>query len=214
MKKNIVPASVIQKEQLSSKVGAMSQNKPSGQSSRQKRNSETTSAFRKGDREDIKTTIILSAPGQCEEIANRPAAGQTGKTLQSAISILHEKCPSKFPTNQLDDYTILNAVEDVHYKGKTGRTEGTKNEVCNLKNLERINGALKDSEVVVALGEMAHLAVDSSSFSGVILKSSHPSRQSLNKTYDSHKDNPSDRNKDRINSWTMHMLAKENDRKK
>jgi len=185
-----------------------------GHDSMQERVSKTTPAFRKGDRDDIKTTIILSAPGRCEEIANRPAAGQTGITLQTAINVLHEECPSIFPSNKLDDYSILNAVEDVHYKSKTGRTEGSTSEVCNLKNLERISEALKDSATVVALGDMAKLAVDGSNFSGVILKGSHPSMQSLNTTYDSQKDNPSDRSRDRIGRWAKDMLRTKTDSKK
>jgi hypothetical protein len=180
----------------------------------QERIIKTTPAFRKGDCKDIKTTIILSAPGQCEEKANRPAAGQTGTTLQTAMNFWHEECPSKFPSNKLDDYSIINAVEDVHYKKKTGRTEGLISEVRDLKNLKRISEALKGSETVVALGEMAKLAVDSSSFSGVTLKGSHPSMQSLNKTYDSQKDNPSDRSRDRIDRWAKDILGKRTDCKK
>ena len=167
----------------------------------------TTSAFRKGNRTDIKTAIVLSAPGQCEENANRPAAGQTGKTLQSAINIWHEQSPSEFKSKKLDDYTIINSVEEVFYKKKNMRTEASEKEVCDAINIERVSNLLAYSETVVALGINAQLAVDSSNFEGVIYKSSHPSMQALNKGYTSHKSKSSDRNIDRIEKWAKYSLS-------
>lgn len=159
-------------------------------------------AYRKGDSEKIKTTIVLSAPGQEEEKASRPAAGQTGTTLQMAIDILHLKDSSIFPSKNLDDYTIVNAVEKIHYKKKTGRTEGTNLEILEQENLERISNVLSNSENVLALGDKAQLAVESSNFSGNILKAKHPSMQALNKKYKSDKDSPPERYKERVKKWT------------
>jgi len=168
----------------------------------------TTPAYRKGNKNN-KTTIVLSAPGQAEEKANRPAAGQTGKTLQSAIKQLHKKDPSKFPSDKLDDYTIVNAVEDVHYKGKTGRTEGKNSEVLKPKNMSRINDTLKSSKNIVALGDKAQLAVDNSSAKGTVFKGNHPSMQSLNKKYGSDKSNASERSEERVKSWVNDLVETE-----
>lgn len=163
---------------------------------------ETTPAFRQGNDASINTILMLSAPGKVEEKLGRPAAGETGKTLQHAIEILHKKDPITFPSSKLDDYTIMNAVEKVHYKSKTGRTEGTINEITDSKNIDRINEILKDYSNVVALGDKAKAAINNSKFKGNILSSSHPSKQSLNKQYKSIKTTPEERNIDRISQWT------------
>ncbi len=159
-------------------------------------------AFRQGDDTSIKTVILLSAPGQVEAKLGRPAAGETGKTLQYAIEKLHKKDPITFPSSKLDDYTIMNAVEKVHYQSKTGRTEGTMKEITDSKNMNRINGVLKDYDTVIALGDKAQIAVKNSNFNGKVLASNHPSKQSLNMQYKSIEATPEKRNIDRIIQWT------------
>ena len=162
----------------------------------------TTPAFRQGNDLKNKTVIILSAPGQVESKLGRPAAGETGKTLQHAIEKLHQKDPKTFPSSNLDDYTIMNTVETVHYQSKTGRTEGTLNEVLDTKNMNRINGILKDYDTVITLGDKAQTAIKNSNFNGKVLSSNHPSKQSLNMQYKSNKTTPEERNIDRITQWT------------
>ena len=169
---------------------------------KKKLKSKVSPSYRKGNSAKVKTTIVLSAPGQEEEKAGRPAAGQTGKTLQMAIEEMHSNDPESFPSNNLDDYSIVNAVEDVHYKAKTGRTEGTDSKILEQENLDRINSILQDSKNVVALGEKAQLAVKNSSFSGNTFEAEHPSMQALNKKYKSNGSTPSERHKDRVNQWT------------
>lgn len=171
---------------------------------------QTSPAFRPGSPHN-KTTIILSAPGQCEETAGRPAAGQTGKTLQSAMNEWHKKDPEKFPSSNLDDYTIVNAVADVHYKGKTGRTEGSEQEIRNPKNVERLKKALNNSDTVVALGEKAQLAAHVAEFNGKTYSSGHPSMQSLNKRYKSDANTPTDRSSERIKQWAGDVLDDNNE---
>ena len=143
----------------------------------------TSPAFRRGDDGSIKTIIVLSAPGQEEEKAGRPAAGQTGTTLQEAIEFWHNALPNEFPSKNLNDYTIVNAVEDIHYKAKTGRTEGTDKEVCDTDNIRRINAIIADAEYVVALGYKAQLTVSGSFFKGKTYSGKHPSMNALNTKY-------------------------------
>jgi len=162
---------------------------------------ETTPFYRQGDDASIKTVILLSAPGRIEAKLGRPAAGETGKTLQYMIERLHKKDPITFPSNKLDDYTIMNAVEKVHYKSKTGRTEGLVSEVIDSKNINRINEILKEYDNVVALGDKAQIAVKNSKFEGKVLSSDHPSMQSLNRQYKSTKITPKERSIDRISQW-------------
>ena len=166
----------------------------------------TTPSFRKGDKPGIKTTIILSAPGQREKNAKRPAAGQTGKTLQAAIGEWHRADPVHFPSSQLDDYTIMNSVNKVHYMELTRTTEGTEAEVREPQNLERFSRVLSDSTTVVALGRKAQLAIIESGFSGTMYTASHPSLRSLNTTYTSDKPTPSEKSRDRIGQWAADVL--------
>ena len=167
----------------------------------------TSPAFRRGDDINIKTIIVLSAPGQKEEKAGRPAAGQTGKTLQEAIEFWHNALPNEFPSKNLDDYTIVNAVEDVHYKAKTGRTEGTDTEVCDTDNMTRINAIIADAQYVVALGNKAQLAVSVSIFKRKTYSGIHPSMNALNKQYSSQKRTPNERSSDRIKQWANDILV-------
>jgi len=167
---------------------------------------ETTPAFRQGDDPSIKTVILLSAPGKFEEKAGRPAAGETGKTLQSIIKKLHAKDPQSFPSSRLDDYTIANADETIHYKAKTGRTEATKKEINDPANIERIQGILKNQKTVIALGKNAQNVVQASKFDGKVLTAPHPSKQALNRQYKSDKGTASERNEDRISQWFNDLL--------
>jgi uracil-DNA glycosylase len=162
---------------------------------------EATPAYRQGDDSDIKTIILLSAPGSKEESLGRPAAGETRKTLQAAIERLHKKDSVTFPSSNLDDYTIANAVETIHYMAKTGRTEAPKKAIINSDNIKRIDDILNNNEVVLALGSNAQYAVKNSNFKGRVLAASHPSMRSLNRKYKSDKETPHERKVDRISQW-------------
>ena len=162
-------------------------------------------AFRKGDRDDITVVIVLSCPGQAEEKAGRPAAKQTGKNLQCAVEILNERFPSRFPSKRLDDYTIANSVEDIHYKELTGRTEATDAEILKEDNIERIKGILQQAHTVIALGAKAGLAVSAAGYCGALISGGHPSMTKVNTTYKSNKPTSQERHKDRICQWVADL---------
>jgi len=115
---------------------------------------------------------------------------------------MHAKDPIAFPSPNLDDYPITNAVETVRYMSKTGDTEGTDQEVCNANNINRIKKELGDSQNILALGKKAQLAVSQSDFNGKVLKANHPSMVALNRKYKSDKATSSERSKDRIKQWS------------
>lgn len=167
---------------------------------------QNTPAYRKGDVSGIKTIFLLSAPGKVEENAGRPAAGETGKTLEMALEILHKKDADAFPSLRLDDYTIANAVEEIHYKAKSGRTEGNEKEITDPKNMARINNILENSQTVIALGDKAHLAVKTSNYKKRLLTANHPSLVSLNSKYKSNKKLPRERRIDRICQWVDDLI--------
>lgn len=165
----------------------------------------TDPTFRLGNNPGIKTLVLLSAPGGAEKKANRPAAGATGKTLEIALKSLHELHPLTFPSHILDDYTIANSVESIHYKASTGRTEATNQEVLEENNLARLRMVLEDCNSVLALGKKAELAIDNLGFHGLVIKGFHPSMQALNRKFFSDKRTSYERRVHRISQWVNSM---------
>ena len=173
-----------------------------------KNGNRTTPAFREGNKKSNKTVIVLSAPGQAEKKARRPAAGQTGKTLQKAVEKLNKKCPDEFAYKMLDDYTIINASEKVEYKKKTGRTESSNNEIKSKENIKRIDSVLSKADTVMALGNKAKMAVSETKFKGNIIEGEHPSMQALNRKYKSDKTSSKERSDDRTGQWVEDLACK------
>jgi len=77
---------------------------------RDERQREISADYQQG-KPNIKTTIVLSAPGQAEEKAGRPAAGQTGKNINRVLEEAHKRDPKRFPSASKDDYQIVNASD-------------------------------------------------------------------------------------------------------
>lgn len=167
---------------------------------------EQSHAYRKGNRPAIRTIIVLAAAGRLEEHARRPAAGQTGVTLKIALRAWNRLDPVRFPSLDLDDYTIVNAVEDVHYKRKTGRTEGTEAEICTERNLLRMRDILTSYDYIAAFGESARTAVEAAGFNASC-SGSHPSMQSMNRRYKSLEKTAAARREDRISQWAKEVIA-------
>lgn len=163
---------------------------------------------------DTRTGIVLSAPGQAEEKAGRPAAGQTGKTLNKTLAALHKADPKRFPSKDKDDYRIVNAVPDVHYKGATGRTEGTSAEIRERKNQARMKKSLEGMDTVVALGNKAQEAVHGSGFDGTVLKGSHPSMQNINRNYQAEGATAAERSEKRIDAYAKEIASSDKKKKK
>lgn len=166
----------------------------------------TSPAYRLGDAQ-LRTAIVLSAPGRAEWIAQRPAAGQTGITLTSALSEFHRAEPGIFPSLCLDDYTLVNAWGRVEYKARTGRTEATKAEILGAANICRVAQYLRHMDAIVALGDKAQLAVDKAWPAGTIFTGGHPSLQRLNRAYGSCADTPGTRRTDRTHQWARCVLS-------
>lgn len=57
----------------------------------------------------IPVAFVLSAPGNEEVIAGRPAAGATGENLESALTYLNSYAPTLFSSPLRYDYRITNA---------------------------------------------------------------------------------------------------------
>ncbi len=171
-----------------------------------KQNGTASPAYRPGDNPAVRTTIVLSAPGNAEARAGRPAAGQTGKNLQLAIEELSRRNPQRFPSDKLDDYTLINAVPAIHSANTTGRTEGRDDEIKKPENIRRLQKVINGADCVVALGKKAETAVTAAGYNGPVFKSLHPSMQAINRQYKSKKKTPKARNRDRIQQWARDVL--------
>lgn len=175
------------------------------EATRRKRSAKATPAYQPGKKGN-KTAIILSAPGSAEEKAGRPASGQTGKTLNKFLEQAHKKDPKRFPSTKKDDYTIVNASDEVHYKKKTGRTEAKDKDILDKANVGRVSKAIKTKDTVVALGGKAGKVAAKAAAGKEVLKGDHPSMQSMNRQYKSSKTTPKARAEERVKKYTEDVL--------
>ncbi len=166
----------------------------------------TSPAFRLGDA-NIRTAFVLSAPGRAECIEQRPAAGQTGITLKTALPIFHRAEPGIFPSLRLDDYKLVNAWGEVEYKRTLRkRTEAKDAEILDATNICRLARCLQDVDAIVALGHKAQLAVAKAWSAGTLFTGDHPSLQRLNRAYSSRAATPCKRRVDRTLQWAQFVV--------
>lgn len=159
-------------------------------------------------RDDNPVVIVLSAPGQREELANKPAAGQTGRTLSLALAEFHRRRPELFPSPEKDDYRIANAATTVHYLAKTGRTEASDAELFSPRNLARLAADLAGKSTIIALGGRARAAVEAAGFTPRF-SGPHPSMQFINRNYKVEGATSGERAKLRLARYVEALLASE-----
>ncbi|PZW45078.1 hypothetical protein C8P66_11295 [Humitalea rosea] len=147
------------------------------------------------------TVILLSAAGNRERSANRPAAGQTGKNIAVALRELRIALPQVFPETDLEFYRIVNASSDVHFRRLTERTEATDAEIRNPANLARVRDAVGSPRYLVILGRKAWVAAEWAQLPGERLSACHPAHGGINRKYTSTGRTPSERNHERISLW-------------
>lgn len=112
--------------------------------------------FEKGKNNDV--TLILSCPGQKEQVENRPAAGTTGKNLEVILGVLNGQ---KGISWNRRDITITNSWDKVEYNALTKRTQATKSEVLTQENLERLYREIMDTQkYIVVFGNRASIAIN------------------------------------------------------
>lgn len=104
-----------------------------------------------------KAAVVFSCPGRHEELAGHPAAGATGKNLDTLLSLLSKALHRSDLAR--DNVTITNAWPGVEYPAKTGRSQATTKEVLAPENIERLQRELEEiSEMVIFCGEKAAAA--------------------------------------------------------
>ncbi len=160
-----------------------------------------------------KVAIVLSAPGSTEEQAGHPLAGKSRLPVEKLIKKGHDTYPKRFPSANLNDLRIINVSKDVHYKKKTGDTEGLDRDNLSLNNLKRVSEKLLGMETIIPLGNKAQNVINKIECPNkVILPGRHPSNQSLNNTktggYKSDKETVVERVEDRIEQFSDAILEK------
>jgi hypothetical protein len=122
------------------------------------------------------------------------------------LARLHAADPDRFPYPVTDDYRILNAVREVHFQARSGRSEGTSADVRDPENLRRVGEQLAGMGTVLAIGRLAELAVRESQFPGVVLQNCHLSLRSLNMKYSSRRTSPAERTRDRLEQYAADLV--------
>jgi len=141
--------------------------------------------FEQGENDEI--VIVLSCPGQIEELAipQGPAKGQTGTNLNAVLSILRDTFnQSGFSRAEV---MVTNSWDQVEYHEKTKRSEATLQEVLDISNLDRLASEIGNiSKYVIACGVNAKVAVMMLDYAGKlggcvkIIFIKHLSSQALN----------------------------------
>ena len=134
------------------------------------------------NKDGCEVAFVLSAPGQHEEKAARPAAGITGINLDQVLVELNIYDPSVFPSVDRYYYLITNASSKILYKGKDGRTEDTAVEITRASNITRILHEIGDCPIVILCGAKAELLRPHIG-KKIIISSCHPGNQGLRRTY-------------------------------
>ena len=118
--------------------------------------------FRNGDA-NHRVLFVGACPGREEEEEGRPFVGQAGQNLTVMLQRLHALHPGIFPTERLDDYSLINAHSLPRYRGRDGydgRTQPLKREVLAEDNCARFSAQVEHLQptVIVYLGKAAEFA--------------------------------------------------------
>ena len=127
-----------------------------------------------------KVAFVFSCPGQNEEKAQKPVAGQTGKNLDALLVYLNKKNSTIFRDTDRYEYRITNAWDKVEFESRTGRSEATQKEIKEEENLLRIENELKGMNTLILFGDRAQYIESLLNFTGKIIESRHLSLQSIN----------------------------------
>lgn len=111
--------------------------------------------FSRGSKNQV--AFVLSCPGRCEEQVQHPAAGVTGRNLNSLLGMLGPRL--NLQPLERAHVTITNAWDKIEYANKTLRSEATNTEVTRIDNLHRLaNELLHVTDLIVFCGCKAKLA--------------------------------------------------------
>lgn len=129
------------------------------------------------------TAFVLSTPGKKEQLATKPASGDTGENILCALNYLNKWLTEYFPSIDIDYYRITNSTIHVMYAAKdNGRTEANALKVLDVENIDRIKNEVKDKHVVILCGKNAQL-ITSHLPNKIVIDVCHPGNKGINNTY-------------------------------
>lgn len=170
-------------------------------------------AYHRGNCERVTTAFAPCCPGRLEEENNRPLAGASGENVRYALPFLRERIGAcVFPSENLDDYSIINVWPYLEYPDRTQRTEPTCAEVTQGGNLDILRRVIGNFGIrtVICLGDKSILACrhlnDVVRYCGP-----HPSNQRLNTTFRSNCNTPLERRQHRTQQWAESIILDEGD---
>lgn len=160
----------------------------------------------------IPIAFVLSAPGNEEVIAGRPAAGATGENLEGALIYLNSYAPTLFSSTFRYDYRITNAFSQPLAKNiANGRTEASRAEILGEENIERFLNEIVNCNHIIFCGEKAgYLSSILERGMFTVSSTSHIGNKGLNGKFklstEWKKKTPVDRRQERIRLWTSKVL--------
>lgn len=160
----------------------------------------------------IPVAFVLSAPGNDEVIAGRPAAGATGENLEGALIYLNACAPNLFFSTHRYDYRITNAFSQPLAKNiATGRTEASRTEILGENNIERFLSDIEDCKHIILCGAKAGYlssVLEREMFS--VFCTAHIGNKGLNGKFklppEWKKTSPVERRQERIRRWANMVL--------
>jgi hypothetical protein len=99
--------------------------------------------------------------------------------LRHVLKHLSRDAPDVFPSNEPDDYPMLNAAATAESESLTKRSEAKDREIVNPENLKRVRRYVADRQVV-AFGKKAQLACARAG-SDVVARGRHLSFTNINR---------------------------------
>ncbi len=132
---------------------------------------------------DARIVWVFSCPGRAEAKHRRPAAGGTGRHLESVLtSVRLHKGSDDF---NRDKMTITNAWDKVIVKSDgQPKTEASDKQIAKRSNLERLRREIGEPKIIIAAGKRAQRAVILAvgpEFEGTILFVPHLSGRGLHR---------------------------------
>jgi uracil-DNA glycosylase len=157
-----------------------------------------------------KILLVGACPGKAEEDQGRPFIGGAGKNLRIMIAALNVHSPDLFCSDDLEDYSLLNAHDLPRYVGRVGydgNSEPTRDQVMRPENIERLQRhlTLVSPQVVLYLGDTAefiHTIALKEMPDARFFKTGHPSKPAWN-TRPEYKEFPQET---KLSRWAVDKL--------
>ncbi len=137
------------------------------------------------NRGSLPLVFVLCVPGTYEARQLKPASGDTGVNLESALLLLHRARPILFASTHRYDYRISNAFPSpISVALGHKRSEPSNSQVVSQSNVARILREIEGCSHVVICGRKAKLLLPAILGTGkAIVATAHVGNKGLNTTF-------------------------------